>query len=519
MLLNLDSLLTLPTSPRRTSAAALPRLVSEPEVIQPRKVTLGGSSDSRAGFQFKYVWILAAFGLAVLLLIALILLAPEAPIRGPISLEQPQSPSPQSSRVAEVPTPLQMERQKRALAQANEFVKRFTELEIQLEDEWNVQAWGKQAFDEARNLANTAEAAFADESYEQAIEGYAKGVSSFEQLLSDAEAQYQRTLSEAIEALNRRDAESANQALDSASLYQPTSAMVEAGRRRLENLDEVIALLEQAAGAEAESKFDEAIRFAERARSIDPSTQGIGDYLRDLRASSLDVRFRDILAQGYAALDGQEFEDAESAFRKALGMKPGDPGAEQGLAQALTNRANRSIQSGLAQATEYGEGEDWEQAILAFDQVRQIDPSLSEANEGIAYARMRMELDKALVAMTGSPGELADDRQFAKAKALLVQSEQVSSAGPRLERQRETLAGQISVASQPAQLLLISDSETDVRLQYHGNLGRFNQKTLNVRPGRYLVQGGRDGYREVRFEFDVVPGAQSIEIICSESIN
>lgn len=492
--------------------------MSEHEVIQPRKVVLGGTSDSASRFQFKYVWILGAVCVVVLLLVALIMLAPQAPIQDPASLAEPQAPATQSARPVEGPTPLQMERQKRALEEANEFVKRFTELEIGLEDEWNVLVWGEQAFDEARDLANTAEGAFAEQSYEEAIEGYAQGVSSLEALMSEAQEQYQQNLSEAFEALDQREAGSADRALEAAALYQPTSAMVEAGRRRLARLDEVVTLLDQAAQAESDARYDEAIRLAERARSIDPGTQGIAELLRRLRQSSLDVRFRNILAQGYTSLDEQDFESAETAFRNALGMKPGDAGAQQGLDQALTSQANKAIQSGLAEATDHSEAEDWEQAILAFDRVRHIDPSLSEASEGMAYARMRKELDDALLAMIGSPGRLADDRQFAQAKALLAQSRQVSSAGPRLAQQQETLAAQISVASQPAQLLLISDAQTDVRLQYHGDIGRFKQKTLTVRPGRYLIQGGRDGYREVRFEVDVVPGAQSVEVICSEAI-
>ena len=492
--------------------------MSEPEVIQPRKVTLGGASDSEARFQFKYVWILGATGLVALLLVALIMLVPQAPIQDHTPLVEPQASSTPRTRAVEVPTPLQMERQRRAREEANEFVKRFTELEIKLEDEWNVQAWGEQAFREARDLATQAESVFADESYQEALAGYAQGVSSLEALLSDAQVQYEQQVSQAISALNRRDAETATQALQEAALYQPESAVIEAGRRRLENLDELIALFEQASDAEAEARFNDAIKLMQDARALDPSTQGVSDFLRRLRQSSLDVRFRKILAEGYGALDQQDFESAEESFREALGLKPGDPGAQQGLEEALTGESNRNIQSGLAKAAEYVQAEDWELAALSFLQVRIIEPSLSEANEGIAYARMRTELDDALNAMIGSPGRLADDRQFAEAKDLLARSNQITLAGPRLTEQRQTLAGQIDFASQSAQVHLLSDAETDVRLQYHGDLGRFEQRTLALRPGRYLVQGGRDGYRELRFEIDVLPGEQSVEVICSERI-
>ena len=492
--------------------------MSEHEVIQPRKVALGATSDSTSRFRFKYVWMSAALCLVVFSLVALIMLAPEAPIQEPVPLAQTKAPATQSTRAAEAPTPLQIERQKRALEESNEIVKRFAELEIQLEDEWNVLAWGEQAFNEARGVANEAERAFAESAYEEAIEGYAQGVSSLEKLLSEAESHYQQALFEAINALNARDATGASSLLDEAALYQPSSAMVEAARRRLENLDEVIALLGQAAEAESGGAFDDAIGLAERARKADPSTEGIADYLRRLRQSSLEARFKNVLAQGYAALDQQEYERAEESFRNALQMKPDDLGAQQGLDQAITSRANRNIQAGLAEAAGHSGAEDWEQAILAFDQVRQIDPSLSEAIEGMANARMRKELDDALRAMISAPGRLADDRQFAKAKALLAESRQISPAGAKLTQQQETLAEQIIIASQLAQLVLLSDSETDVRLQYRGDLGRFQEKILNLRPGRYLIQGGRDGYREVRMELDVAPGMQRFEIVCTERI-
>ncbi len=493
-------------------------IMTEPEVIQPRQVTLGGSSQSAPRFQFKYVWTLGALCLVVLLLVALILLAPRTPEPGPTPSMQTQQAAAARASAPDLPTPLQMERQKRALEEANRFVKRFTELEIELEDDWNIQAWGEQTFREARELAAQAERAFADESYQEALEGYAEGVSSLEALLSGAQGQYEQQVSDALSALDQRDGETAMQALEIAARYQPQSAVIKAGRRRLENLDEVIALFEQALEAESEARFDDAIELMQDARTIDPSTQGAGEFLRRMRQSSLDVLFKKILAQGYGALDQQDFNSAEEAFRKALGLKPNDPGATQGLEQAVTGEANRNIQSGLAQAAEHTRIEDWERAILAFNQVRQIDPSLSEANEGMAYARMRKELDDALRSMIASPGRLADDRQFTNAKDLLARSNQISSAGPRLVEQRQTLAKQINIASQSAQVHLLSDSETDVRLQYYGDLGRFKQRTLALRPGRYLVQGGRDGYRELRFEINVVPGKQSVEVICSEPI-
>ncbi len=491
--------------------------MSDSEVIQPRKVQLGADTSLVPGFRFRYIWVTLAVGLAALSLTALILLAPE------ISRDPPPPPQPQTGAApmadrGELSTPLQMQRHERALEEANRFVRQFTELEIELEDAWNVRAWGKQAFEAAGQLAIEAERAFSERDYESAMTGYTQGVGALENMLANARSNYEQQVQIALDALAERDAEAASQALDAAALYQPEAAMIESGRRRLARLDELDALLNRASEAETGGNYGEALRLAEQARAMDPGTRGIADIISRLRQAGLDAKFRAILAEGYTALDGEDFESAETAFTAALALIPGDPAARQGLDQVLTSRSNSRIRIGLAEATQKIQAEDWEGAIEALEQVRQIDPNLSEVNAGLLNARSRKALDEALDEVLRDPGRLADERRFTRASTLLSESSRIELAGPRLSAQREKLAEFIDIASGEARVTLLSDDKTDVRLQYHGDLGRFRQREMILRPGRYLIQGGRDGYRDVRFEVDVAPGEQRIEVLCEEPV-
>ena len=49
-------------------------------------------------------------------------------------------------------------------------------------------------------------------------------------------------------------------------------------------------------------------------------------------------------------------------------------------------------------------------------------------------------------------------------------------------------------------------------------LGKFARKEVQLRPGRYVLIGSRDGKRDVRRELLVVPQMPPVEIVCQEAI-
>lgn len=496
----------------------MPRQEQESTIIKPREVRLGGTPETKSKLQTGYIWVAIGVLLTAFVLVSLMFLTPPEPT--PVAVEQmpPQSPTTTQSTAPQAPTPMQVERERQARETARDLVKRFTELELELQDEWKIQNWGGDDLTEAREIVLAAEQDFADAQFEQALAGYTSGVARLEEMRSDARDAYNQALKRALDALAARDGASAEAALREAARYQPQGAIIEAGRKRLAQLDELSKLIADAERAESEGELARAIDLAEQARKLDAATQGIDQMLRRLRQARLDRRFRDTLAKGYAALDEQDYSAAQGLFEAALSMKPNNPAAEQGLEQARTDSANTRIQSGLAEAQALADTEDWDAAISAFNKVRQIDASLREANEGLAQAQARKMLDAALSDMIGAPGRLADDEKLAQAKALLARATQVQVRGERIDQQQRRLDQQIRYASEPASVTLLSDGLTDVRLQYKGDLGKFTSRTLKLRPGDYLVRGGRDGYRDVRFVAQVVAGRQQIEVICVEPI-
>jgi hypothetical protein len=67
---------------------------------------------------------------------------------------------------------------------------------------------------------------------------------------------------------------------------------------------------------------------------------------------------------------------------------------------------------------------------------------------------------------------------------------------------------------------LESDRETEVVVYRVGRLGAFDRFELELRPGTYTAVGTRNGFRDVRREFTVRPGAPAgpFVIRCEEPI-
>jgi hypothetical protein len=96
----------------------------------------------------------------------------------------------------------------------------------------------------------------------------------------------------------------------------------------------------------------------------------------------------------------------------------------------------------------------------------------------------------------------------------------IPNPGPRLGGQIAELDSMLKIANSPVDVVFRSDNQTHVVLFRVAELGQFDQLSLKLRPGKYVVAGTRSGYRDVRVEFTVSgkPREQAIIVRCEEPI-
>jgi hypothetical protein len=89
-----------------------------------------------------------------------------------------------------------------------------------------------------------------------------------------------------------------------------------------------------------------------------------------------------------------------------------------------------------------------------------------------------------------------------------------------LQGQVDQLGRLVTLAATPIAVELRSDQLTEVTLYRIGALGVFAAKQVELRPGTYTLIGSRNGFRDVRQTFTVLPGRDlaPINVVCVEPI-
>jgi len=230
--------------------------------------------------------------------------------------------------------------------------------------------------------------------------------------------------------------------------------------------------------------------------------------------------FAAAMSAGLEAEERGDWEAARAAFSRAAAIRPGSPEVADAIVRVDSEHKLEVIAAHRREAAEDEAAEAWASAVGHYAAVVALDPTVRFAREGEQRAGPRADLDRRLEFHIAHPDRLSADDVFEEASRLLAAAKEIAPAGPRLSGQVAALEELLAVAGTPVPVQLESDEQTDVIVYKVGHLGRFAERRLELRPGRYTVVGSRDGYRDVRLEIVVVAGQPPapFTVRCEEKI-
>ena len=174
----------------------------------------------------------------------------------------------------------------------------------------------------------------------------------------------------------------------------------------------------------------------------------------------------------------------------------------------------------LAQAAQFENEENWADAVTIYESLLKQDSTLTDAKARLLPARVRSGLDQQLRQYIDDPLLLSNRVGYETAQRVYADALGIATVGPHLQQQIEELDVLLKQATLPVHVLFSSDNQTHVVLYRVAELGTFQQTSMNLRPGRYVAAGTRDGYRDVRVEFTITgePMSEPIVVRCEEPI-
>jgi tetratricopeptide (TPR) repeat protein len=387
-------------------------------------------------------------------------------------------------------------------------------------EDLSAESWGGEAWVDYEAAARDGDDAYLANEFQNAVPAYQRALDIGEGLLGRAGDIVSSALDAGQNALVAGNAIVAQQQFSLVLGVEPDNATAAAALARAEKLPDVLALVQQAETLAREGELDDSAARYREALEMDPEWHPARQALAEVERRIQDRRFESLMSRGYAALASEDFTEAGGHFAAALELRPGSEDAANG--RLLAEQGTRLDQIALieARAAAFERRELWTEAIAQYQSALETDATLQFAQLGLERARERADLDSKLAHLLANPNLLFDDRVLNDAQGLLGTAATVATPGPRLTEQTSELGRLIRLASTPITVEIQSDQLTEVSVYRVGSLGMFAQTTLELRPGTYTAIGSRDGYRDVRETFTLLPGrpVPPIRVACVEPI-
>ena len=384
----------------------------------------------------------------------------------------------------------------------------------------DVEAWGGGEVAQARQHLADGDAAMEQRDYVVARRHFDALASVLDVLEKRVPGVVAERLALAREAFDAGRSADAQVRFASALRVEPDHAGAKTGLARARVLDAV--LRETSAAARAEQAGDAAAALAawRRALQLDPATAAAREGIERLEARAVGDAWSATLAQAQAALARRDYPAAQAAYERAGRLRPGAPEVAEGLAQVRRATETRVLAATIERATAAEREERWSQALAFYREVLATEPALSAARAGVERAEPRAMLDAELQSYLERSERLFSPAGRDVARNILGRAAAVPAPGPRLKSQVDRLQQLITQAETPIRIALASDNVTEVQIYRIGKLGLFEQKDLELMPGRYTVVGTRQGYRDVRKELNLLPGSPppTLVVRCEERI-
>ena len=230
--------------------------------------------------------------------------------------------------------------------------------------------------------------------------------------------------------------------------------------------------------------------------------------------------YNKIIGEADALKDQGYFEEALVEIKKAQALT-GDTASTQALESEITvKRDIRLSKQWKKKALASTQSDDWESALLYFNNAQKLNSTDKEIIESIDLSKKIIESTKQLTMLREDPIRLTDPEVESFARTILVESSEIRDKSKRLSAIYEDVRILMDTTLRPRSLLIESDGKTRIEIKGVGFIEPTLEKTIDLKPGSYLLYGACVGHKTKITELEI-PLRGSIErkrITCGERI-
>ena len=386
-----------------------------------------------------------------------------------------------------------------------------------------IEQWADFEFRSALSLISMGDEQYGYGNYSDSMASFNQALEQLKTLKILGEEKYQQALITGTKAIENAAIGSPAIASAAAALamgIDPSDSRSIVLNQRASALPQLIEALQKAEQQLAIKQPEKAISYYQQAVTIDGNHKKAADGLAATQRAITEQRFRRAMSRGFAALEQNRFPLATDAFNQAGKIYPARQAVIQALSQVETQQSQLLVSQQMQRAADLEQQEQWQQALSIYQSLLQTDPSLTQAKVKTIPVTVRAALHSQLQAVLADPLKLSNATAYQKGQRLLKDAQGIANPGSVLSQQVASLDKYLRQSTIPVPVVLRSDSLTEVTLFRVAKLGTFEQTSVQLKPGRYIAAGSRNGYRDVRVEFTITgePMEEPILVSCNEAI-
>ena len=334
-------------------------------------------------------------------------------------------------------------------------------------------------------------------------------------------SQFQSAFKAAQTAYESENYEMAKDAIESAYSLRPNDEEVIHLGDKISMLPDLLIARQDAASARSTGHLTDELAALERVLIFAPRDADAANRMKILRQQQSDLRFHRSIGQGLTAVGKKDVEGAKLALAKARKERPSSSDVSDLQKKIVDLELQLKVEENLTAANKALLQDDWQLALQSYGKVLAIDSEHNEAAQGSLFAKQIIDAQKHVDEFLAQPHRLSSPNIAEAARKTISEVNYLTAFSAKLSKSIDSLDSALVDWTTFVPIRVVSDGETEIGVRGVGKIGKTKERFVELRPGTYVFEGQREGYRSILVEVAVATGNNRIPevtVICSEQI-
>lgn len=326
------------------------------------------------------------------------------------------------------------------------------------------------------------------------------------------DAAFAEALATAAAAYEGDDYASAHVATERALALRPGDAGAAQLAEKIAALPEILDLIEKARIARIENDLEEELTLSREIVRLDDGRNLYRERIAEIESALREQRFAGAIAAGFDALKAENIARAEAAYKQASAIYSSREETKNLAEQLQDLKRKVTFRQSVREGDAAIKADNWTAAMSHYQAAAALYPDNAEVLEAVSLIEQILRHNGEVTRFLQQPERLSAPNIRNEAERAISEASLFSAMSPSLQRNIAALETAISRQNREIDVWVLSDKLTTVSVRSVGHVGQVDRYKIRLKPGQYIFEGRREGYRTKAVPVTISPDDGQVEV-------